>query len=215
MKVPFAVRRTALSLAYRLGGWPRRVAAGICLLLAVASLIAGHGSAAAPATIPVATATRDLAAGRTLHAGDVRMRAWPATLAPPTALKSSGQAVGHALGAAVSAGEPITSTRLQGRGIAVGLPKGTVASTVTVQDAASLTLVQPGDTIDLVAGATADAIVPLPAHVVASTVRVLAVLPASAARPVGSVVVAVDQHTALALAAATGQPLTVTVRGPR
>lgn len=114
----------------------------------------------------------------------------------------------------MSAGEPITATRLQGRGIAVGLAKGAVATTVTVQDAAALTLVQPGDIVDLVAGATSDAVIPLPARVVASSVRVLAVLPASGMRPVGSVAVAVGQHTALTLAAATGQPLTVTVRAP-
>ena len=212
MRVPFPVRRLAIQAGYRLGGWPRRVAAGLCLLLAVASAVSSRRSQAAPHTVAVATASRNLSAGSTVRAGDVRLQQWPAELAPVTALRSLGLVVGHVLAGGLALGEPITSTRLRGRGIAIGLRKGMVATTVMLEDAAALTLIQPGDVIDVLAGVNADAVEPQAARVVATSARVLAVLPPSADRSVGSVVIAVDQRTALALAASSGRQMTATMR---
>ena len=147
-----------------------------------------------------------------MRAGDVRLQQWPAELAPVTALRSLGLVVGHVLAGGLALGEPITSTRLRGRGIAIGLRKGMVATTVMLEDAAALTLIQPGDVIDVLAGVNADAVEPQAARVVATSARVLAVLPPSADRSVGSVVIAVDQRTALALAASSGRQMTATMR---
>ena len=221
MNVPVGVRRTLLQIADRLSGWPRRVAAAVCLSLAVGSALVHRGPSAASARGPVVVAVRDLPAGRVLAAGDVHVAMWPAQLLPAAAVRTLTQAVGRTIAAAMTAGEPITSARLRGRGLAAGLRSGTVATTVPLTDTAALSILQPGDLIDLIAtsgpgnGPALDT-APSRAQVVAPGVRVLAVLtgPDDADGATGSLVIAVTQTTALNIAAAGGNPMTATLRAP-
>lgn len=176
-----------------------------------------------PAQVAVVAAAHDLAAGRVLRIGDLRLEQWPAGVAPPAALHLVKQVAGQVLAAAVTTGEPMTPARLRGRGLTAGLAPGTVATTVLVSDAAALSLIQPGELVDLIVTDSPDA-QRAHAHVAARAVRVLAVLnsapDAGLSNGTGSndasssLVVAANETTALTLAAAAGQPITATLRTP-
>ncbi len=214
-------------IAARLRGWPRRVLALGCLLLAAITALAGqrHKQPSVPGSA-VLVAARDLAAGARLSPADVRVRTWPTSLRPPSAASRPAQVVGHRLAGPIRSGEPITSTRLAGSGLTVGLPAGLSAVPVEVTGAALPGLVHAGDSIDLLVGdpPEADASSPGPARILAERVRVLAVIglsPDAGADGNGvgdgdgvGLIVAADRATALRLAAAAGRPLVATVHGP-
>ena len=210
-------------IAARLRGWPRRVLALACLLLAVVTaLSARHEKPPVGPDSAVLVAARDLAAGARLSSADVRVQAWPARLRPPAAQSRPAQVVGRRLAGPIRAGEAITGTRLAGSGLTAGLPPTLQAVPIQVTGAASLSLVHVGDSIDLLAGDSVPGDVPAsrPARVLAQRVRVLAVaepLPDTSIDGTdGSLglIVAVDRATALRIAAAAGRPVVATVRSP-
>ncbi len=225
-------------LAARLRGWPRRVLALCCLLLAAGSAVAARSSPARSAHVvdrDVVLAARDLPAGRTLALADVGLARWPRDTAPSNALARPAEAVGRRLSTAIRAGEAVTTTRLVGPDLTSGLPPGMVAMTVPLASAAAAALVQPGESVDLMAtpsqadqpGASSIA------SLVAGQVRVLAVIgvPAGAGSAGGfagsdaigsnsmgagdasapALVVAVDRATALRLAGLAGRSMLAVV----
>lgn len=193
-----------------------------CLLLAVGSALAARPAPRRgdPGRIQsVVVLTRDLPAGAVLASADVTVASWPVALAPPGALARAEDAVGHRLGGAMGAREPVTRARLIGAELTTGLPSGTAAMTVALASAGAADLVKAGDFVDLLIGPAGDGLAggsggASQARVVAEQVRVLAVL--TGAGPVGQteLAVAVDQATALRLAAVASQPLLAVVRGP-
>jgi pilus assembly protein CpaB len=210
------------ALSYRLGGWPRRVGALLCLLLAAGSALGARSAASeTPAGLPVVVAARDLAAGTVLAAADLRVAAWPSAIRPANVVDRVQSVLGRQMGGAIRAGEAVSSTRLIAGDIAAGLPPRMVAAPVELTSSAAGSLVQPGDWVDLLAAGRPDtgsdeAASVAPAQTVAERVRVLAVRsPSADAASEGTpIVVAVDRVTALRLAGAVGGALTVTVRSP-
>ena len=141
------------SLRHRLerhGPWPRRLAALVCLALAGFTALSGHHSAAGGTpTTPVAVSTRALPAGHILTTRDVRVRSYPTTVAPRGAASTTHPLLGRRLAGSLAAGEPITEQRLVGRTLAAGLPSGTVAIGLPVDDEHVADFVHAGDRVDV------------------------------------------------------------------
>jgi len=202
--------------AHRLNGWPRRILAGCCLLLAGAAALGARHSGDPPRTgHPVLVAARDLAAGTRLSSADVRLRSWPDELRPAGAFSSGTDVAGRSLAGAVRAGEAVTETRLSGPGLAAGLPPTLRAVPVQVTGGAA-GLLHAGEFVDLLVSdpPEAEGVAPPAAHLLAEAVPVLAVTPPPAGVDSFAIVVAVDAATALQLAAESGRTLVATLRHP-
>jgi pilus assembly protein CpaB len=203
-------------LAARLNGWPRRVLAVCCLVLAgAAALGARHSGDTHRPGHPLLVAARDLAAGSRLSAADVRLRSWPDELRPAGAFASGAAVAGRRLAGAVRTGEAITETRLSGPGLAAGLSPTLRAVPVQVTGGAA-GLLHPGEFVDLLVSdppEAADAAPPA-AHLLAEAVPVLAVTSTPGGADSFGIVVAVDPATALKLAAVSGRTLVATLRHP-
>lgn len=133
-----AVRRRVLAR--------RRPLAALCAGIAVAAGV--HSVTAPPApTVAVLTAARDLPAGSVLGDSDLEPLPMPPEAVPEGVAPD---AVGHTLAAPVRAGEPITDVRLIGSDLAAAHPD---LATVPVRlpDSGLAALLEPGDTIDLIA----------------------------------------------------------------
>jgi pilus assembly protein CpaB len=222
-------RLRSLYVFAMLGGWPRRLAALVLLLLACLSWLQDHRAPPpdARAGTAVLTAARDVASGAVLGAADLRMARYPPSSVPVGALHSARSALGRTLAGAVRRGEPITDVRLVGPGLVSGLAGAdAVAVPVRLADGDAARLVRVGDRIDILAtyaDGAADPAEPSPtdrtvdATPVAAGVRVLAVLArADAASEDGFVIVVASTAQAarrLAGAAAHAR-LSVAMRPP-
>lgn len=204
--------------AWRWMRWGRRLLA--LGLLATAAVLAstdqGRPASTEP-TIDVLVATRELAAGRIVAAGDLLTQAWPARLVPVGALGPADDPVGRLLAGAVRAGEAVTDVRLVGPGLIEALEPGLRAVPVRLTDAGVGVLLQAGDRIDLYAIPTGTGREAQDSALVAAYALVLAV-PAHHDGVVpegGIVVVAVPSATALGLvAAAYTQAIAATLAPP-
>lgn len=174
--------------------------AALAVLLLAASL-----RPASTDLVDVIVAASDLPPGATLSAQDLSVTALPSGYLPPGAVMTAEAAVGRTIAGAISAGEPLTQSRL----VATS-PRADGLHTVPVRlaDAEAAALLAPGSVIDLVLASRDSA-----ARVIAEGVQVVTVpqRPASTGlagptRTAGSlVVVATDRRTAVALAAAGTQ----------
>jgi pilus assembly protein CpaB len=204
-------------LAARFGGWPRRILALCCLLLAGVTAAGARHSRPAPLGHPVVVASRDLPAGVLLATADVRLRSWPDDLRPAGALSRPADAIGHRVAAAVRTGEALTSARMFGVALATGLPPTLRAVPVQVSGPG---FVHAGDSIDLLVSDPPDAAAgPPAARLLAEAVRVLAVTTGSSSGVADQpdtldIVVAVDRATALKIAAVSGHALVAALRNP-
>lgn len=217
MQLLSPLRRPLLELGYQLGGWPRRVAALICLGLAVVATVGNRERVATAPRAPVVVVARDLVAGTVLRPGDLQLAHWASPDVPPKALTAVTAAVGNSIAAGMDRGEPVTTARLRGPGVTAGLPPGYVAVTVTISGPSALTLIRAGDTVDLLATVAPEAGGPGRARVVASAVRVLAALPArddGSGAQTAALVVAVTRPAALAVASVVDGSMTATLRVP-
>jgi Flp pilus assembly protein CpaB len=201
-----------------LGGWPRRLLALSCLLLALLS--ATHASSpaarAGEPTAGVVVAARSLPIGTTITASDVRVASWPARLRPATGFAAPSDAVGQRLAGGLAAGDAVTRERLVSGDLAAGLPAGTVAAPVTLADAGAANLIRAGDYVDLISPASQNdpgAAAATGAALIALDVLVLAVTPASpdSGSAGAQLVVAVARTTELKLAQAETGPVLATV----
>ena len=171
----------------------RRAVAALCALGALWVTTGMAKDEGGTASRPVLVAARDLAAGDRLAASDVRVLSWPASAPlPGRPLQDPHDVTGRLLAGAVSAGEPVTRTRLAGEGLLTGQSPTTVAVHVPLADPGSTALVHPGATVDLVT---------VGGHVVVAAAVVVAVDP-----------VAGEDGGAWG-AASTGLPAGITVAG--
>ena len=151
--------------------WHRRGLAAICAGIAMLCLMAVASPPDSP-SVGVVVAAHDLTAGNVLSAADLAVRRYPSTLMPSRALPTITDAVGRTLGAALSAGSPITEANLSAASSLAAPGERLVPFRLT--DAALLTLVGVGDRVTVVATAGDGSTV-----TVAERVRVAALPPAA------------------------------------
>jgi pilus assembly protein CpaB len=101
-------------IAARLSGWPRRLLALGCVLLAAVTAMGDRHEPPPAAAGSVVVAARDLPAGAQLTGSDVRVLAWPVNLRPPGAISRPAQVIGRRLAGPIRAKEALTGTRLAG-----------------------------------------------------------------------------------------------------
>lgn len=147
----------------------RRVLAAAFTCLAVGATLSAT-RAPVPPTTPVLVAARDLPAGSALAPTDVSRIDFAPGTAPAAATGEIDLLAGRVLAAPIGAGEPITTGRLVGPGLADTLPTRS-AVPLRLPDPGMVALLRVGDLVDLLATDPEDG------HVttVASAVPVLAV----------------------------------------
>ncbi|CAM5789882.1 SAF domain-containing protein OS=Cellulomonas persica OX=76861 GN=CPE01_28490 PE=4 SV=1 [Cellulomonas persica] len=104
-----------------------------------------------PVMRAVVVAARDLPAGTTIGAADVRVAQVPEGLAVAGTTPGSGEVVGESVAVPVPAGLPVVPGLLAS-GALVG-PPGTVVAAVRLADPAMAALLEPGTRIDVLAAA--------------------------------------------------------------
>ncbi|MGO4957380.1 SAF domain-containing protein [Luteococcus sp. Sow4_B9] len=190
----------ALARAVR---WHRRSLAAVTAALATLLTIQAI-SPPAPDGTDVVVAARELAAGSTITAADLRVVSYPPQLAPEGAATATESLVGRVLTATAPPGMPLTDSSLLSTNQPVD---GEMLVPFGISDAGILALVQPGDRITVV-GPGADGQV----QTLAKRVRVVTT-PQRQSDALGGtgnplLVVACDPATASRLAAAAAsQPL--------
>jgi pilus assembly protein CpaB len=175
------------------------------LLLAVATWLTVSALLPTPADPGLATVVvaRDRPLGSTLSADDLRLERRPADQRPVGAFGDVAAAVGRVVSGPLLAGEIVTPSRFRGAPQLTGMPLGSVAVSLPVDDPLLLTSLRPADTVAVLAAGSG---APL-----ATAAQVLATdLPGSggltsAAGPRGHLVVAVTADESRALAVAMGQ----------
>jgi pilus assembly protein CpaB len=173
----------------------RGVAAALAgvAVLAVIQTLSGGGTP----VVSVAVASIDLPAGHTLTESDVTVIDYPRDLDPPGTSPDASVLVGEMLVSAISAGEPVTASRLLGARPQAG--RGKVAAPVRLADAGVAGLLAPGDVITIVSAGTDGT-----ASVLARNARIITrpIPPAGLSTRSGSLVlVAVNPNEAATLAA--------------
>lgn len=198
-----------------LAGWPRRVAAVLCLLLAALSAL-GRPESSPQHRSPVVVTAKPVGPGTVLTAADLATVGWPEELLPSGAVARAADLLGHTVAAAMTRGEPLTTARLLDTGISAALQPGQVALTIGLAGGDQAAILQAGALVDLYAAGSDSALIaghPLPSgtgRLLGSNLRVLAVLP-TPAEPAGAVsgpslVIAADRTTAARFADhSTGQ----------
>ena len=194
----------------------RRCLAAALLLAGLIVLFLPPSARGAPATSTV-VAAHDLPAGSVLHAADVRTVALPDDLRPAGSLSSADAVTGRLLSGAARSGEPITDVRLLGNSLPGTGEPGAVTVAVRLADPAVAELLQPGQRVDVVAGAnTTNSASVLARGAVVVTVRRSG---EAGGRPLGPppqgplVLVAVPPQVATQLAASSlERPVAVTLR---
>lgn len=148
----------------------RRVISAAFLL--VAGLVAWGGlQEPATASRHIAVAARDLPAGHRIADGDVQVRPWPQGAAVPGIVPRA-LALGAVTTAQITAGEPLTTSRVRAARSWPGVRAGDVVVSVPVLDPSVTTLVRAGDHIDVLGSAAP----------VGADLPVLMVTPADSAR---------------------------------
>lgn len=123
-----------------------RLLAAICAGLAVLAGLAAVRQA--PDGVRVVVARHDLASGHVVEKSDVRMVSLPT--APDHAL-SADTPIGRRVAGPMRAGEPFTDYRVLSPDALDGYGKGAVLTSVPIPEPDSLTGVQVGDRIDVIA----------------------------------------------------------------
>ena len=202
------------------GGWPRRVAASLCLVLALWSALTSHTRPAGRQATVIVSA-RPLLPGTVLAAADLRPALWPVATVPAAAVIRLSDAIGHTVGAAMSPGEPITAARLLDTGITAALAPGQVAVTVSLAGGNQAAILRSGAVVDLYTTVAEAVLVegsPLPStgsgHRLATNIKVLAVLPPTDNSGGSSLVIATDRATAARLSDRPATPLLASLVPP-
>ncbi|MCI5825947.1 MAG: SAF domain-containing protein [Arcanobacterium sp.] len=112
------------------------------------SVLSAFGLRAQPmATIVVAA--HDLSTGSTLQRSELTLASIPATAVPPGALTAPESALGRVLMAPLPAHAPIIAQQLLASHFATTAPPGMVITAVTLDDPTTVSVLQPGDRIQL------------------------------------------------------------------
>ncbi len=183
----------------------RRPIAATCAALAVL-LLASALRPASPDLVSIIVAAEDLPGGSSLGADDIALADVPVAYLPPGSLADAESALGRTVVGAITAGEPITSSRLMTTG-----PRADGLHTVPVRlaDAEAADLLVPGAVVDLVltSGDISGQVVAEGAKVITVPRRATSPGLGPSSRAAGSlIVVATDRRTAVALAAVGTQP---------
>jgi len=203
-------RRTS-TLSTQLRRFIRRHRRGVAATLAAVAVLATIQAVGGSATpiVAVAVAATELPAGHMLTTSDIRVQDYPVDLRPPGSYMNAEPIVGDVIVAPVSAGEPLTATRLLGKRPQAG--RGKVAAPVRLADAGVAGLLAPGDVITIIS-ANRDGSV----RVLARNARVITrpIPPAGlSARSASLVLVAVSAQDATTLAAeSVSQDLTAVLQ---
>ncbi|MCR6705700.1 MULTISPECIES: SAF domain-containing protein [Cellulomonas] len=148
---PLERRRRPVKVAWRGVLWRWRfVVAALGVGIAVSSALQVLRPPE-PQTQAVVVAARDLPAGTTIAATDVRVARVPAGLALTRTTTSTHEVVGEDVAVPVPAGLPVVPGLLASGGL-VG-PPGTVVAAVRLADPAMAALLRPGTRIDVLAAA--------------------------------------------------------------
>lgn len=140
-----------LSELRRAVGWHRRLLAAGLAAASVALAISAL-SPTPPMAVEVVTATRDLPPGATLTDADLGSARLPPNAVPVGVQRPGTPLAGRVLAAAIRRGEALTDVRLVGRALLTALDgDGLIAAPVRMADAASVTLLRPGDLVDVLA----------------------------------------------------------------
>src|SRR5215218_5029676 len=107
-----------------LTGWPRRIAALLCLALALLSAITSHPPPRTGHTSSIVVTAKPLRPGTVLAATDLATVLWPAAIVPAAAVLRFSDALGRTVGAAMTRGEPLTAARLLDTSISAALGPG-------------------------------------------------------------------------------------------
>jgi Flp pilus assembly protein CpaB len=127
----------------------RRLLAGLCTAIAVASALQANAAPPPPRTM-VLTAARDLGGGVVVRPGDLRRTAFSPDSVPSGTLATATAAVGRTTTGPIRAGEAITDSRLLTASLLKGYP-GLVAVPVRIGDAGAVRLLRVGDRVDVLA----------------------------------------------------------------
>ena len=107
-----------------------------------------------PTTVPVVVAARQLPAGTTLAADDVRTVSMIAELAPRGAPSTEDEVLGRRTAVGVPAGTPLVPGVVHGDGIRPSVPPGLALAAVRLTDPGIARLLQPGDRVKILAASS-------------------------------------------------------------
>lgn len=195
----------------------RRPAAAALAALAVACGLSAVAPDAAP-RVEIAVSTRDLPSGHVIEPGDVERHEIQAAALPPRLdERDTGPAdlVGQQLAIAATAGTPLHSGLLVGEHLLAGTEPGTVAVPLQPAETETLSLLSPGQHVDVILSEGNGYERPVESRRIARAVPVLWVPSAArgglldgtapAAGPQDTVVVAASAEQAEALAGAASR----------
>lgn len=205
-------------LSLRIAAWRLRRALVVAGVVVLALAVARQAAPPAPSTDPVVVAARDLQAGTTLAAGDLREVRLPVGHSPDGTAATAEDLVGRRVVVDVPARLVVVEQHLDGHRFAVDPPGGTVLVPLRLADPGMAALLRPGDRVDVVAPGPDG-----PARVLARAALVVEVPAQAEEMPLGlgtgppgptPVVVAVDPEAGrdLAVAAGTGEVSAVLVQ---
>jgi len=206
-----------------LAGWPRRLAAVLCLALAALSAFGSDGRASSVDGVAVVVAARDLPAGTSPRLSDLRVARWPSALVPAGTIGEVAALANRSIAGPIARGEPVTQVRLLDTSLTASLRPGEVAATISLPGRAQAAILHPGTRIDVYMLPSASVLAdgkPVSAtasgRLVASDVRVLAVLadPDKTGQDDLSIVITADRVTASHLANQPSGPFLATLRPP-
>ena len=160
-----------------------------------------------PATTQVVVAASDLSTGDELTQSSIKIASVPQRFLPEGTTDNAENVIGKRIVAPLPSGAPILSQQLFTSAFAAHPPKGTVITSVSLDDAVTLSILQPGDSLQLYA--------PPPqtdenaeAQLLTRSATVVAVEPStpqngilSGSRNTGSIYVAVPENDANAIIA--------------
>ena len=190
-------RRTAYRIAT-----VRKVTAALLVGLAAFAVVRVLAPSAPAGRVGAVVAGHDIPAGAVLRGEDlVVVTRDPADL-PSQVLAEPDLVVGQSVTGPVASGEVITSVRLRGRSMLAGQPPGMVAVGIPLGDTSLVGAVHPGDTVTVhTAGAGAQV-----ARGTVLSVRMAEPSAITSQAGSASVVLAVPESDATAIAAALGGP---------
>jgi Flp pilus assembly protein CpaB len=121
----------------------------LILLTCAALMLWGRSHSQAP-TRATLVAARDVPAGQVLTADDVAVAQWPATVRPEAALAAPEEVIDRRTTSMLTAGEPLTATRVVGPSSLAAAGEGLVAVLLPEDPLAAAGLVRPGDRVDII-----------------------------------------------------------------
>lgn len=142
-------RRRSPREAWRGWLWRGRFVVAACGVAVAASAVLHELRPEPPRTTPVVVAARDLPAGTTIAAQDLRVARVPGALGLDGVLDDAAALVGESTAVPVPAGLPVVPGLLATGDVAG--PEGTVVAAVRLADPAVAALLAPGTRVDLVA----------------------------------------------------------------